>query len=307
MKKSVTIVVPVYNEKDNVTILTHMLGQLFASQPYDYSVIFVDDGSTDCTIEVLKHLSATDRHVRYISFSRNFGHQAALKAGLDMAEGDCVISMDGDMQHPPELLPRLLEKWEEGFDVVYTVRMEDRKLGYFKRVSSDFFYKTMNRLSELEVEKGSADFRLLNRNVVEVLRNLPETDLFFRGLVKWAGFKQTAIGYEPGQRFSGVSKYNLKKMLRFALQGITAFSTKPLYLATYIGLLMSMLAVLYVPYALYGYFWGHARPGWTSVIMTIAFLGGMQLMILGIIGLYLGKTFMQSKQRPVYIVRESNL
>jgi dolichol-phosphate mannosyltransferase len=307
MKKLVSVVVPVHNERGNVTVLAGVLQNLFATLPYNYNVIFVNDGSTDDTIGVIKQLCTTDPAIRYISFSRNFGHQAALKAGLDMANGDCVISMDGDMQHPPEMIPLFLEKWEEGYDVVYTLRKEDPKQGYFKKTSSSLFYDAMNRLSDVEIEKGSADFRLLNRNVVEVLRNLPEYDLFFRGLVKWTGFNQVAIEYDPAQRLSGVSKYTFKKMVRFALQGITAFSIKPLYVATYLGFAISMLAILYVPYALYGYYLGHARSGWTSIIMTIAFFGGMQLMILGIIGLYLGKLFIQSKKRPVYIVKESNL
>lgn len=306
-KSTVTVVVPVHNEQTNVPVLAAKLQQVFTPLDYEYNVIFIDDGSTDKTVEVLKQLSASDNRIGYISFSRNFGHQAALKAGLDHANGDCVISMDGDMQHPPALIPAFLEKWKEGYDVVYTLREEDPQLDYFKKTSSRLFYRTMNRLSEIEMEKGSADFRLLDRKVVDVLRNLPENELFFRGLVKWAGFSQFAMEYTPDKRHSGESKYNLKKMMRLALQGITSFSIKPLYLAIYLGLTISLLAVLYVPYALYGHYMGHARPGWASIIVTIAFFGGMQLMILGIIGLYLGKLFMQSKNRPVYLVRESKL
>ena len=307
MKKHVSVVIPVYNESGNVVLVANTLQQIFASLPYTYQVIFVNDGSSDNTIDVIKQLAASNEAIRYISFSRNFGHQAALKAGLDMADGDCVISMDGDMQHPPEMIPLFLEKWEQGADVVYTLRQEDKSLSPFKRKSSNLFYSIVNRLSDVEIEKGSADFRLLNRNVVEVLRNLPEYDLFFRGLVKWTGFTQVAIEYEAAQRFSGTSKYTFKKMVRFALQGITAFSIKPLYIATYLGFIISLLAVLYIPYAMYGLYVGHARSGWASVIVTIAFFGGMQLMILGIIGLYLGKLFVQSKKRPVYIVKESNI
>lgn len=307
MNRLVSIVVPVYNERENVTILAETLQKTFAGLPYSYNVIFVDDGSADGTIDALKQLSANDSHFRYISFSRNFGHQAALKAGLDMADGDCVISMDGDMQHPPDLIPVLLEKWAEGYDVVYTVRKEDPNLGYFKKTSSDLFYSILNRLSDISIEKGSADFRLLNKNVVHVLRNLQEYDLFFRGLVKWSGFKQLAVEYDPATRKNGVSKYTFKKMMRFALQGITSFSIRPLYAATYVGFLFSLVAILYVPYALYSYLMGHVISGWTSIIVTIAFFGGLQLMILGIIGIYLGKLFMQSKHRPVYIVKESNI
>ncbi|GGH81522.1 dolichol-phosphate mannosyltransferase [Filimonas zeae] len=307
MTKLVSVVVPVYNEKDNVVLLSQTLRDTFAVLPYRYNTIFVDDGSTDGTADVIRRLAAENKHVRYISFSRNFGHQAALKAGLDMADGDCVISMDGDMQHPPELIPVMLQKWEEGYDVVYTLRREDENLSYFKRTTSNAFYSMLNRLSDITIEKGAADFRLLNRNVVEVVRNFQESDLFFRGLVKWSGFKQLGIEYDPAKRNSGVSKYTFKKMMRFALQGITSFSTKPLYAAIYLGFVFSLLALLYIPYVLYSYWMGHVISGWASIIVTIAFFGGMQLMILGIIGLYLGKLFMQSKKRPIYIVKESNI
>lgn len=307
MKKLISIIIPVYNEQDNIPIVTNALRCLFEPLGYRYNIIFIDDGSSDNSLATLKQQAALYEEVRFISFSRNFGHQAALKAGLDLADGDAVISMDGDMQHPPELIPLLLEKWSEGYDVVYTVRKEDEKLPFAKRKTSNLFYKLLNGLSDIEIEKGTADFRLLNRNVVNVLRNLQEYDLFFRGLVKWSGFRQLAIEYMPAQRATGVSKYSFKKMMRLALQGFTSFSTKPLYAATYIGFIFSLLSLLYIPYALYSYFFGSAISGWTSVIVTISFFGGLQLMILGIIGIYLGKLFMQSKQRPVYIVKESNL
>jgi dolichol-phosphate mannosyltransferase len=211
------------------------------------------------------------------------------------------------MQHPPHLIPQLLEKWEEGYDMVYTVRKEDKKLPFAKRVTSNLFYSIINRLSDIKIEKGAADFRLMNRNVVDVLRNLQEFEPFFRGLVKWAGFKQIPIEYEPDQRKSGVSKYTSKKMIRFALQGITSFSIRPLYAAIYIGFLCAVISALYIPYAIYSYYFGYTISGWTSVIVIIVFFGGLQLMILGIIGIYLGKLFMQNKHRPIYIVKESNI
>jgi dolichol-phosphate mannosyltransferase len=307
MSRLVTIVVPVYNEKENVPLLICALQQVFAALPYRFDVIFIDDGSNDETLAEIKKQATEHVFLRYVSFSRNFGHQAAIKAGLDMAEGDCVISMDGDMQHPPQLIPLLLEKWEEGYDVVYTVRKEDDNLPYMKRKTSSLFYRLLNRLSDIEIEKGTADFRLLNRNVVNVLRSMEEYDLFFRGLVKWTGFKQLPVAYMPDQRRCGTSKYTLKKMMRFALQGFTSFSIRPLYVAIYIGFVFALLGGLYIPYAFYSHFFGHAISGWTSVIVTISFFGGLQLMILGIIGIYLGKLFMQNKKRPVYIVKESNL
>jgi polyisoprenyl-phosphate glycosyltransferase len=310
MAKHLNIVVPVYNEEENIGILVTALHQVLQpfSDRYTYNVIVVNDGSSDRTLEVIKALCTQDTRVRYVSFSRNFGHQNALKAGIDRADADCVISLDGDMQHPPELIPTMLEKWEEGFDVVYTLRQSDESnLAFVKRQTSNWFYRVMNRLADLEMEKGTADFRLLDRKVVDVLKDLTEFELFFRGLVKWMGFKQFGIEYKANERRSGRSKYTLKKMMRFAVQGITSFSIKPLYIAAYLGLAFSLASLIYIPYALISYYLGYAISGWTSVIVTIAFFGGLQLSILGIIGLYIGKIFMQGKHRPLYIVAETNL
>src|SRR4051812_22255128 len=307
MTKLVSIIVPVHNERENVTLMAKAIKRTFADLPYRYNLLFVDDGSSDLTLHEVKKLAMQDDNIRYVSFSRNFGHQAAIKAGLDKADGDCVICMDGDMQHPPHLIPTLLEKWEEGYDVVYTVRKEDKKLPLLKRATSNAFYKILNWLSDIKIEKGTADFRLMNRNVVDVLRGLAEFEPFFRGLVKWAGFKQVPVEYEPNERTSGASKYTSKKMIRFALQGITSFSIRPLYAATYIGFTFAALSTLYIPYALYSYYFGYTISGWSSLIVTVVFFGGLQLMILGIIGIYLGKLFMQNKHRPVYIVKESNI
>lgn len=307
MTKLVSIVVPVHNERENIALLAKSIKRIFAGLRYRYQLIFIDDGSQDITLHEIKKLAVQDSNIRFISFSRNFGHQAAIKAGLDKAEGDCIITMDGDMQHPPHLIPQLLEKWEQGFEVVYTVRKEDKKLPFVKRITSNLFYRMLNWLSDIKLEKGTADFRLVNRNVANVLRDLQESEPFFRGLVKWSGFKQYGVEYEPDQRKSGVTKYTSKKMIRFALQGITSFSIRPLYAATYIGFTFAALSTLYIPYALYSYYFGYTISGWTSVIVTIVFFGGLQLMILGIIGIYLGKLFMQNKHRPVYIIKESNI
>lgn len=281
--------------------------EVFASLPYHCSIIFVDDGSEDGTLGELKRLSITYSNVFFVSFARNFGHQNALKAGLDVADGDAVIMMDCDMQHPPDLIPEMVRQWEEGYDVVYTIRKDHKEMPLMKRKTSNMFYNLINNLSDIELEPGTADFRLLAKKVVEVFRAFKETDLFMRGLVKWMGFQQIGIEYDPAQRAHGKSKYTLKKMVRFALQGITSFSTRPLYIATYLGFIFSILSLLYVPYIIYSYYFGHTISGWASMIATMAFFGGLQLMILGIIGMYLGKLFMQSKQRPHYIIKESNL
>ena len=307
MKKRISIVVPVNNEEANISVLIAALKNVFLSLPYSYSVIFVDDGSTDATLDVLKRESAAANNIFFISLARNFGHQNALKAGLDMVDGDCAIMMDGDMQHPPALIPEMLQLWESGNDVVYTIRKDHKEIPLMKRKTSNLFYNLINNLSDIELEPGTADFRLMDSKVVAAFRAFTETDLFMRGLVKWMGFRQIGIEYDPAQRTQGKSKYTVKKMIRFALQGITSFSIRPLYIAVYLGFIFSLLSLLYVPYIIYSIYFGHAISGWASMIATIAFFGGLQLMILGIIGMYLGKLFMQSKQRPHYIVKESNL
>ncbi len=307
MTKKISIVVPACNEEGNIPVLVDALEEVMGSLNYEYQLIFVDDGSSDGTLALIKAISKTKTNIRYIGLSRNFGHQNALKAGLDLAGGDAVIMMDGDMQHPPALIPVLLEQWEAGNDIVYTIRKDHQDMPMMKRKTSNMFYNLINNLSDIELEQGTADFRLMDRRVVDVFREFKETDLFLRGLVKWMGFKQSGIEYEPAERLKGKSKYTMKKMIRFALQGITSFSTKPLYIATYLGMSFSLISLLYVPYIIYSYYFGHAISGWTSIIATIAFFGGLQLMILGIIGMYLGKLFQQSKQRPHYIVKETNL
>ena len=231
----------------------------------------------------------------------------ALKAGIDYSDADCVITMDADMQHPPALIADMIAKWEQGCDVVYTIRKDQKNLSFFKRITSSLFYKLLGKLSDIELENGSADFRLLDKKVTDEIRKIKENDVFLRGLVKWIGFKQTAIQYEPSERFSGQTKYSYRKMMLLALQGITSFSTKPLYAAIYIGFAFSILSLLYIPFAVYSYFTHHVVSGWSSLIVTVTFLGGLQLIILGIIGLYLGKLFMQSKGRPMYIVQKTNL
>lgn len=275
--------------------------------PYEYSILFIDDGSIDGTLEKIKELSAANKPVYYASLARNFGHQNALKAGLDLTEGDCAIMMDGDMQHPTDLLPEMIRNWEEGYDIVYTIRRDHQEMPMMKRKTSNMFYNLINNLSDIDMEPGTADFRLMDKKVVDAFRGFRETDLFMRGLVKWMGFNQIGIEYDPALRTQGKSKYTLKKMIRFALQGITSFSIRPLYIATYLGFIFSLFSLLYIPYIIYSYYFGHVISGWSSVIATIAFFGGLQLMILGIIGMYLGKLFMQSKQRPHYIIKESNL
>jgi glycosyltransferase involved in cell wall biosynthesis len=307
VQKTVAVVVPVWNERGNLPLLIEQVEAVFASLPYKLSFIFVEDSSTDGTLEYIKEQAAAHNHIFYISLTKSFGHQNALKAGLDRADTDAVIMMDGDLQHPPSLIPELLAHWEKGYDIVYTIRNDHQEIPLLKKRTSNLFYDVINNLSDIELEQGAADFRLMDKKVVNVFRTFTESDIFMRGLVKWMGFPQIGIEYNSALRYQGESKYTLKKMLRFALQGITSFSTRPLYIAAYLGFFFSLSSLLYIPYIIYSYFFGRMVLGWPSVIATIAFFGGLQLMILGIIGMYLGKLFMQSKHRPHYIVKESNI
>ncbi|WP_428225923.1 glycosyltransferase family 2 protein [Flavobacterium sp.] len=308
-KKNIAVVIPAYNESGNIKVMLDALHQTLSKLPYVYKIVFVDDGSGDATLETLKGLSATDEHLFFVELSKNFGHQNALKAGVDTVvnSSDAIITMDGDMQHPPEMLPELLAKWEEGYDVVYTRREEDQNLSTFKKKTSKGFYNLMNYLSEVKFEPGTADFRLMDQKVALVFSDFKENDLFIRGLVNWLGFKQYGIDFKPAPRFAGNSKYTVKKMFRFALQGITSFSTRPLHIAVFLGVITSFTSfVLYMGYIVYSMYYGHVISGWASLISTVVFFGGLNLIVLGIIGIYVGKLFMQSKNRPNYLIRETN-
>lgn len=307
MRKLVSVVIPAYNEAENLVVIIDRLENVFSNTGYDVEFILVDDGSKDKTLSILKTMASAKTNLFYIEFSRNFGHQLALKAGLDKANGDCVISLDADLQHPPELITEMLVKWQEGYDVVYTRRQEDKSLSFRKRKTSVLFYNLLNFLSSIDIEQGTADFRLMDKKVVDVFKEFEENEPFIRGLIKWMGYQQIAIDYLPSKRFAGASKYGLKKMMNFALHGVTSFSIKPLYMAVYLGFIFSMLSILYVPYVLYAFYNNIEVDGWASIIMTIVFFGGLQLIILGIIGIYIGKMFMQTKNRPNYIIKSTNL
>lgn len=307
MQKLVSIVIPAYNEEDNLLVIVERIESILLGKDYGLEIILVDDGSKDKTLSIIKAMAKAKPYIYYIEFSRNFGHQPALKAGLDLANGDCVISLDADLQHPPELIIQMIEKWEEGFEVVYTRRHEDRSLPYRKRVTSSLYYKLLNSLSDIEIESGTADFRLMDKKVIDVFKEFHENEPFIRGLVKWMGYKQYAIDYIPNQRHAGESKYNFSRMIRLATHGVTSFSIKPLHSAVYLGFAFSVLSLFYIPYVIHAFYIGKEVNGWASIIMTIVFFGGLQLIILGIIGIYIGKMFLQSKNRPNYIVRSTNL
>ncbi|KUY28530.1 glycosyltransferase family 2 protein [Elizabethkingia ursingii] len=306
--KKIDIVIPAHNEEKNVPIMRERIAAVFSSlSDYTYEIIFVNDGSRDTTQQVLEDLAAKYPEVRYIELSRNFGHQAALKAGLDNADGNAVISMDGDLQHPPELIPQLIKEWENGNDIVYTIRRYNENISLSKRLTSDIYYKIISSLSDFTIEKGAgADFRLLDAKVVEEIKQNHESDLFIRGLVRWVGYKQKGIKFVAADRENGISQYTINKMFKLALTGVTSFSVKPLYFAAYLGFFFSALSLLYVPYVVYSFMNGSEISGWASLIMTVVFFGGLQLVMLGIIGIYLGKVFKQVKDRPLFIIRSKN-
>ncbi|HSW68004.1 MAG TPA: glycosyltransferase family 2 protein, partial [Bacteroidales bacterium] len=271
----------------------------------NHELLFVDDGSCDKTVDTIEQLSKSDNRVRLLVLSRNFGHQNALKAGLDYSEGDCVISLDADLQHPPSLIPELISKWRAGYEVVYTIRKNANHIPLLKHVTSKLFYKIAGKLSSIEMHPDAADFRLLDRAVIDVLKSCKENYLYIRGLVSWAGFRQTSLKYVAQSRHKGKTKYSFRNMIRFALAGITSFSIRPLQLSIIIGLLIAGLSFLYGLYVLYiSIFTSQAVPGWASTTASILFIGGIQLIILGIIGEYLGKLFIENKRRPNYIVRK---
>jgi dolichol-phosphate mannosyltransferase len=305
--KKLNIVLPAHNEHNNISPIYKEIILALASCKYPYEILFIDDGSTDDTLAQIKALSAEDSKVKYIELSRNFGHQNALKAGLDMCNADIIIMMDCDLQHPPHLINELLRNYELGYEIVRTHRIDSKSVGFIKSKTSSLFYNIISKFSDIKIEEGSADFRLISGSAITHLKSFNEFDLFYRGLIKWMGYKQISIEYMAEKRYSGVTKYTYNKMLSFGVKGFTSFSTKPLYFAAYLGLFFSSMSLLYIPYIIYTFYMGTEVHGWASVIATVAFFGGLNLMILGIIGFYISKLFSQSKNRPHYIVKASNL
>jgi glycosyltransferase involved in cell wall biosynthesis len=302
----VSIVVPVLNEERNIPLLYEQVRRELETAGRDFELIFVDDGSTDGSVEAVVALNRTDPRVKLISFSRNFGHQIALTAGMDQSSGDVVIVMDADLQHPPAMIRELLDRWKEGFEVVHTVRETTQDAGWFKRTTGTLFYRLFRALSHIDLPANAADFRLLDRSVVRALGEIRERTRFLRGLTAWTGFRSTSIPYRAPARREGKSKFTPRRMARLAVDGLVSFSAIPLHVAIYAGVALAALGFLYSLYALYVHFFtGTTLPGWTSIIMLVAIVGGIQLILMGIIGVYLGKIYEETKQRPLYLVRRS--
>jgi polyisoprenyl-phosphate glycosyltransferase len=300
----ISVVIPLYNEEENVEQLFRELLPVLTLTNRPWEVLFVDDGSRDQSFQMVKELHIRDNRISGISLSRNFGHQVALTAGLQHARGEMVITMDADLQHPPKEIPRLIEQYNLGFDIVNTRRIDTGEIGYFKKTSSRLFYRMINRISEVPITESSSDFRLMSRKALDSFLQFTERGRFTRGLVSWMGFRQTVIDYICPPRFAGKSKYTLRKMLHFAGDGITAFSAKPLRIASYVGMIVFLLGLLYAVYAIIRHISGETIPGWTSLLVTVLLLGGIQLLTLGVIGEYLARIFNESKSRPLYFIKD---
>ena len=300
-----TVVLPAHNEAEAIPQLASRLVTALESLEDPWEVILVDDGSTDATWELCQSLTRDDDRFRALRLSRCFGHQAALTAGLFAAEGDAVVTLDADLQHPPEVIPALVAKGREGFDVVYAIRSKADTEGWFKVRSARFFYNLLNRLTRLDLPEGGADFRYMSRRVVLALREMPERHRFLRGMTRWLGFTQAFIEYDRGHRAGGDSKYGMRAMVRFALDAILSFSALPLKVASVLGLAFGAVGALYLGFVMVVYlFGGDTVPGWTSVVAAVLIFGGVQLACLGIIGQYLGRMYEETKGRPLYVVWE---
>jgi dolichol-phosphate mannosyltransferase len=284
--------------------LQRRLTDVFPNLDGDVEVLFVDDGSTDMSYPLVLEMHRADARFKVIHLARNFGHQLAITAGIDLARGDAVIVMDGDLQHPPELLPELADRWRDGYDVVYAV-MTERPEGWLKRHTARVFYRLLRKLSSVEIPAAAGDFRLADRRVVEAFRAMPERNRFVRGMFAWLGFRQVAVPYAAPERFAGRSKYTLPKMIRLATDGLLSFSTRPLRLALDLGFVVSGLAFLFGVATLISKFAGaFLVPGWLSIVLVTSFVGGIQLVVVGVVGEYVGRIYDEVKARPLYLVRE---
>lgn len=303
MKKCVSIIIPVYNEERNIDPLIQTLTQTLAR--YEYEILFIDDGSTDNTVASIAIHTKANKALKLISFYRNFGHQMALAAGYENAHGDCVISMDADLQDPPEIIPELITKWESGAKIVYAKRKNRDVDSPFKKLTAYLFYKCINLLSDEPIPQEVGDFRLLDRDVVDFLNNLSEKPRFLRGLVAWGGFPAEFVYFSRMRRNAGHTHYTFSKMMNFALEGITSFSTKPLRISIYLGFTSAFVGFIGVLYAILGriFFAQYWVTGWAALFVGIMFMGGVQLITIGIIGEYIGKIYSEIQKRPRYIIR----
>jgi len=308
MAVELSIIIPIYNEEANIGPLYDRLSRVLSGITSSYEFLFVNDGSRDRSIDLIRDIALKDQGVKYIDFSRNFGHQIAVTAGIDACTGNQVVIIDADLQDPPELIREMREKMKEGYEVVYARRRKRAGESFMKRYTARLFYRILARITSVKIPLDTGDFRIMDRKIVEVLKQMPEQQKFLRGQISWAGFRQTYIEYDRDQRNAGETGYTYKKMIRFALDGITGFSNIPLKFATIAGFLVSGITFLISLYALYSRFIAKDYvPGWTSLILAVLFIGGVQLISIGIIGEYISRLSTNIRQRPLYIVSDTNM
>ncbi len=304
----ISVIIPVYNEENNIQTLYDRLSQVMQNLNVTYELIFVNDGSKDASIGLIKVLSKKYAEVKYIDFSRNFGHQIAVTAGLDKTSGNAVVIIDADLQDPPELIAEMYQKRNEGFEVIYAKRKNRKGESFLKLLTAKAFYRILAKMTSISIPVDTGDFRMIDQKIVEVLREMPEKNKYLRGQISWVGFNQTFVEYDRQERQAGATGYTYRKMLHFALDGITAFSDVPLKVVTYFGFMVSIIAFFVAIYALLAKFvWENSVPGWTSLMIAILFIGGIQMIAIGIIGEYLSRMNHNIRNRPLYIIRESNL
>lgn len=300
-----SVVIPLYNEEEVVLECIRRVSGVLEDIDGDYEVIFVNDGSHDRTMELVQKECEKNRKLKVLSFSRNFGHQIAITAGMDHAQGDAVIVMDADLQDPPEVIKDLIAKYKEGYDVVYAVRSKRKGETFFKKFTSKVFYRFLRYMCSIDIPVDTGDFRLISRKVCNVMKSLTERNRYVRGLVSWVGFKQAAVEYVREERFAGETKYPLRKMLKLSMDGITSFSTKPLTMSKNLGFLTAAAGFIYmIVVVLQKFVFGRTVQGWASLAVLILLLGGIQLIMLGFIGEYIARIFDESKNRPLYIIEE---
>lgn len=302
-----SIVVPAYNEEEVIKESYLRLTKVMKLTNENYEIIFINDGSKDHTEYILKELCTIDAKVKLVNFSRNFGHQNAVTAGINYSSGDAIIIIDADLQDPPELIPEMIEKYKEGFDVVYGVREQRKGETAFKKATAAIFYRFLNKMTDTTaIPNDTGDFRLISRNICNSLKDIKESNRFLRGLTSWVGFNQIGIKYVRNQRFAGQTKYPLKKMIKFSLDAITSFSTKPLKISSYLGFIFSFAGFIYAIYAvIMNIFYNATLQGWTTLVVLICIIGGSNLIVLGIIGEYIARIYDETKKRPLYIVKET--
>jgi glycosyltransferase involved in cell wall biosynthesis len=302
---TITIIAPIFNELENIPEFYHRMREVMGSIGETWELILVDDGSRDGSTEVIRKLAETDEHVRPVIFARNFGHQIAVTAGLDYSRGDAVIIIDADLQDPPEVILDLITKWREGYEVVYAVRKERKGETWFKKTTAALFYRIIYKITDVKIPLDTGDFRLLDRKVVNIMSKMREQHRFLRGMASWVGFKQIGVEYKRAARFAGVTKYPLKKMLKFALNAVTSFSYVPLQIATYIGFIAAALSIISIPVVIVLRLVGTTQlTEQATTLIMVLFLGGVQLISLGIIGEYIGRIYDEVKGRPIYVVAQ---